>query len=222
MHVVRFCLAQIVLALEYLHSADIVHRAVEPAHVLIYSNGYVRLGDFYLAKRLTDEMDDRKVTNTIVGHVDYLAPERFRPGYGTPVDWRNADVLGYELLTGKQPFAGAPTNSFDVVKGRIEQAEPSYPEGETGGLKLCVEFLKELLNKNFRQRLGTANEKGVRDHAFFSDLGWHRLYKQKYDSPLESYTPHSILKRTTPHVDSSADNLFEEEFKYFDYLKPVA
>jgi serine/threonine protein kinase len=84
--------------------AGIVHRDVKPANLGITAKGVLKVTDFGIAKspgsgpNLTD-------TGTIVGTVNYIAPEQAR---GEVLDQR-ADVyaLGctlYCLLTGKPPF----------------------------------------------------------------------------------------------------------------------
>ena len=42
----RWCTANIILALEYLHSNSILHRDLKPENMLLQSNGYVKLTDF--------------------------------------------------------------------------------------------------------------------------------------------------------------------------------
>lgn len=51
-HAVRFILACVVLGVEHLHSNNIVYRDLKPENVLIFNNGYVKLTDFGLAKKL--------------------------------------------------------------------------------------------------------------------------------------------------------------------------
>jgi serine/threonine protein kinase len=46
----KFYIAQIVLALEYLHENNIVYRDLKPENVFIASDGFVKLGDFGFAK----------------------------------------------------------------------------------------------------------------------------------------------------------------------------
>ena len=48
--VARFYLAQIVLALEYLHSLDIIHRDLKPENLLIDGEGRIKLTDFGLSE----------------------------------------------------------------------------------------------------------------------------------------------------------------------------
>ncbi|GAB2225516.1 hypothetical protein Droror1_Dr00006311 [Drosera rotundifolia] len=50
--VIRFYAAELVLALEYLHSLGIIYRDLKPENILIQSNGHLMLVDFDLATQL--------------------------------------------------------------------------------------------------------------------------------------------------------------------------
>lgn len=51
----KFIAAQIVLAMGYLHSNNVVHRDLKPENVLMDAEGYICLADFGLAKFLNKE-----------------------------------------------------------------------------------------------------------------------------------------------------------------------
>ena len=52
---VLFYACEIILALEYLHSKNIIYRDLKPENILISEDGHIRLTDFGLAKKLTLE-----------------------------------------------------------------------------------------------------------------------------------------------------------------------
>lgn len=52
-----FYTSEIVCAIEYLHSKEIVYRDLKPENILLDSEGHIRLTDFGFAKKLSDRYD---------------------------------------------------------------------------------------------------------------------------------------------------------------------
>ena len=69
----RFYLAEIVLAVESLHSANIIYRDLKPENILLDKDGHIRLIDFGFAKQMNNIQKERTYTNC--GTPGYCAPE---------------------------------------------------------------------------------------------------------------------------------------------------
>lgn len=68
----KFFIAEVVLAIEYLHGLDIIYRDLKPENILINVDGHVKLADFGLAK---EGMNDKMNARSFCGSPAYLAPE---------------------------------------------------------------------------------------------------------------------------------------------------
>jgi hypothetical protein len=116
---VRTAFAQLVRALDALHSAGKVHRDVKPSNVLVTTEddaaGRVVLLDFGIAG------DAAKHTRA-AGTVAYMAPEQAESHAPTPAaDLYAVGVVLYEALTGALPFEGS---AFEVLEAKRRGAPP--------------------------------------------------------------------------------------------------
>lgn len=95
-------LAEIVLALEYLHARDVIYRDLKPDNVVFDAQGHAMLTDFGLSK---EEINNDTSTKSFCGSPAYLAPEMLnRSGHGKAIDWYLLGVLLYEMLVGLPPY----------------------------------------------------------------------------------------------------------------------
>lgn len=85
------------------HAAGILHRDLKPENVFLSDDGRVKLGDFGLARAISQHTQ----TGSVVGTVAYLSPELVLRGTADArSDIYSLGVMIYELLTGKQPYEG--------------------------------------------------------------------------------------------------------------------
>jgi len=92
--------------------------------------------------------------NDIVGSAYYVAPEVLHRTYGTEADMWSIGVIAYILLCGSRPFwARSESGIFRAVL----KAEPNFEEAPWPSLSPdAVDFVKRLLNKDYRKRLTAA------------------------------------------------------------------
>ncbi|PIA50070.1 hypothetical protein AQUCO_01300657v1 [Aquilegia coerulea] len=204
--VARIYIAEVVLALEYLHSLNVIHRDLKPDNLLIAHNGHIKLTDFGLSKvgliNSTDDLSgptvsgaaflgeegskttpeqtqkrEQRQKQSAVGTPDYLAPEiLLGMGHGATADWWSVGVILFELLVGIPPFnAEHPQQIFDNIMNR-DIPWPRVPDEMSYD---AYDFIDRLLHESPVQRLGATGAKEVKRHAFFKDVNWDTLARQK-------------------------------------------
>src|SRR3954471_21877071 len=93
-------------ALDFVHSRGVLHRDIKPSNIVLAgARAFPYLLDFGIA-RGEDEAGLTRV-NTVVGSLEYMAPERFE---GQPAD-RRTDIYALTgvllaAVTGRPPYAG--------------------------------------------------------------------------------------------------------------------
>src|SRR5437016_6136021 len=155
---------QIAEGLEYAHEKGVIHRDLKPANVKLTADGNVRILDFGLAKALEAPapagnpsisptlMLSGTQAGVILGTAAYMAPEQARGAVGDKrADIWAFGVVLYEMLSGKQPFAGETVSDTLAAVLRAEPPWDVIPRAMRRLVRRC-------LDKNPKRRLGDIGE----------------------------------------------------------------
>ncbi len=112
-------------ALECAHRADVIHRDVKPANLIVTPDGSAKLMDFGIAKAA--EMTRVTQVGSVLGTVAYLSPEQAIGGETGPrSDMYSLAVVTYEMLAGRLPYEYKSITEL-AMKQRDESPQPIAP-----------------------------------------------------------------------------------------------
>ncbi|KAI9810157.1 MAG: pkb-activating kinase-like protein [Phylliscum demangeonii] len=198
----RFYGAQILDAVEYMHSRGVVHRDLKPENVLLDEAMHVKITDFGTAKILDapppradpdpdpepdrrgdPSIDDRRHerVNSFVGTAEYVSPELLtNKAAGKASDLWAFGCIIYQLLTGRPPFKAAGEYlTFQKIINLDYHFPAHFPP-------VARDLVERLLVLDPDQRLSLEH---VKTHDFFAGIVWGRgLWNQKAPH-LRSFAP---------------------------------
>ncbi|CAK58392.1 unnamed protein product (macronuclear) [Paramecium tetraurelia] len=162
-NVAKILIAQIIAAIEYLHSQNIVYGDLKPNNVMVDKNGFLKLA--YLG--LNNDILKDKIALFFYRFIAYLAPEIIKGESVTQsVDVYGIGVLLYEMLTGYPPHL---IQNFELMLQRIQHCPINY---DTIKSKMAVKILKKMLQKDQTSR---PSLREIKNHVFFADINWNKL-----------------------------------------------
>jgi serine/threonine-protein kinase len=142
-------------ALDAAHAADVVHRDVKPANMLLDDGGRLAIADFGIARLALE--DQLTATGTVLGTAAYISPEQAVGEPATAASDRYAlAVVAYELLAGQRPFEAE--NFAAQARAHVED-DPAPPSERNPDLPPEVDaVLARGLEKEPAARYATAGE----------------------------------------------------------------
>ena len=135
---------------------------------------------------------------------EYLAPEVIKSNECVKEsDWWSYGIILYQLLFGIPPFY---SNDDTKIREQIIKNELRFPNNNTIS-KSAKDLLKLLLNKNYKERLGSMNGfDDIKKHCFFQNVNFDDIINRKI---IPEYKPYikDFLKYNENYYEFTYEDL---------------
>ena len=191
---VLYYATQILSALDYIHSKNIVHCDIKPQNIILLQNGSIKVADFGIAR--LDAMLDRSKerSDTALGTVYYVSPEQAQGKAPKPEsDLYSLGVMLYEAMTNRLPFYHE--NPTEVAKMQISK-EPTPPSVYRNDISIGLEqIILRAMEKNPKKRYANAME-------MLTDIRALRQNSKTVFGNEKNFSRYRIIERK-PHQNAS-------------------
>ncbi|EDV29186.1 uncharacterized protein TRIADDRAFT_52816 [Trichoplax adhaerens] len=156
---IQIWISEIISALSYLHSINIIWKDFGPQNILLDANGHVKITFYGEWEEVTQTIAPENIKRL------YCAPEIGSITPPTPAsDWWSVGAIMYEMLTGRSLYHSFP-------RGLHTHTEIHLPGHVSADAQSLV---KELLQINPHQRIGGGRNgaEELRSHSFFNGVTW--------------------------------------------------
>ena len=208
----KFIIANMLLALEYIHNNNIIHRDIKPENLVLESNGYVRITDFGVAK--INEEDNSSETSGTPG---YMAPEVILvQNHSFPSDFFALGVIGYEFMLGYRPYLGRGRKEIKqlIISKQAKLRSDDIPEDWSNE---SMDFINQLLQRKPKKRLGFNGVGEIKNHPWMKNMDWESLSKKLIDAP---FVPPTTKENFDKRYCEGQDNVGEETIERYElYLQ---
>nr|XP_006976665.2 rho-associated protein kinase 2 isoform X2 [Peromyscus maniculatus bairdii] len=199
----KFYTAEVVLALDAIHSMGLIHRDVKPDNMLLDKHGHLKLADFGTCMK----MDETGMVHcdTAVGTPDYISPEVLKSQggdgyYGRECDWWSVGVFLFEMLVGDTPFyADSLVGTYSkIMDHKNSLCFPEDTEISKHAKNLICAFLTDR-----EVRLGRNGVEEIKQHPFFKNDQWN------WENIRETAAP--VVPELSSDIDSSNFDDIEDD-----------
>lgn len=144
-------------ALEYIHQHGVVHRDLQPDHIMVDGHDRIKLIDFGVAS----QQGARRLTFTslsqVLGTPDYIAPEQVKGKRGDArSDLYAIGIMLWQMLMGRAPFTGR--SPVAVMNARLTRTPPPIRVADFPLAPQLQEVLCRATEREPRNRYASAHE----------------------------------------------------------------
>lgn len=141
---VRFHLKQLVSAVKYVHSQNVIHRDLKLGNMLLNDDMELKIADFGLATRISYDGEKKM---TVCGTPNYIAPEVLQKrGHSYEADVWALGCVTYALMVGRPPFE---TSTLKETYVRITSNNYTLPQNLS---QSAANFIQKCLRHEPDQR----------------------------------------------------------------------
>lgn len=210
---VRLYVAELALALDYIHKMNIIYRDLKPENILIDEQGCIKLTDFGLVKNIQYSLGAKSFCGTPA----YIAPEIIQSKkYGPKIDWWALGICMYTFLYGVPPWN---YENMDKLFDAIINEPLEFPQGATDDQR---DLISALLDKNPETR---KDIKYLVHHPFFDGIRFkdvlNKTIQHKFKPEIKEITrPQNFEKEYLDEtaLESMATPIKEDAFAGFSFI----
>ncbi|XP_068573792.1 rho-associated protein kinase 2 isoform X2 [Cebidichthys violaceus] len=211
----KFYTAEVVMALDAIHSMGFIHRDVKPDNMLLDRLGHLKLADFGTCMKMNST--GMVHCDTAVGTPDYISPEVLKSQggdgyYGRECDWWSVGVFIFEMLVGDTPFyADSLVGTYSKIMDHKNSLNfPDDVEISKDAKNIICAFLTDR-----EVRLGRNGVEEIKRHPFFKNDQW------TFDTIRDTVAP--VVPELSSDIDTSNfDEIEDDKGDVETFPKPKA
>uniref|UniRef100_A0AAQ4RS63 Rho-associated protein kinase n=1 Tax=Gasterosteus aculeatus aculeatus TaxID=481459 RepID=A0AAQ4RS63_GASAC len=211
----KFYTAEVVMALDAIHSMGFIHRDVKPDNMLLDRLGHLKLADFGTCMKMNST--GMVHCDTAVGTPDYISPEVLKSQggdgyYGRECDWWSVGVFIFEMLVGDTPFyADSLVGTYSKIMDHKNSLNfPDDVEISKDAKNIICAFLTDR-----EVRLGRNGVEEIKRHPFFKNDLW------TFDTIRDTVAP--VVPELSSDIDTSNfDEIEDDKGDVETFPKPKA
>uniref|UniRef100_A0A8C2XKH4 non-specific serine/threonine protein kinase n=1 Tax=Cyclopterus lumpus TaxID=8103 RepID=A0A8C2XKH4_CYCLU len=199
----KFYTAEVVMALDAIHSMGFIHRDVKPDNMLLDRLGHLKLADFGTCMKMNSA--GMVHCDTAVGTPDYISPEVLKSQggdgyYGRECDWWSVGVFIFEMLVGDTPFyADSLVGTYSKIMDHKNSLNfPDDVEISKDAKNIICAFLTDR-----EVRLGRNGVEEIKRHPFFKNDQW------TFDTIRDTVAP--VVPELSSDIDTSNFDEIEDD-----------